>query len=44
MKEKLTKILEECELLPESGYGELTLKFENGKLIYIKKTETVKIK
>lgn len=43
MKDKLMEILKALKLLPESGYGELSLKFENGRIVFCRVTETVKM-
>ena len=32
------------ELEAESYYGEVILKFENGKIVHMKKTESIKLK
>lgn len=47
-KQDVTKSNTLYEILRKLGaerfYGELTLKYESGNIVYVKKTETIKIK
>jgi hypothetical protein len=39
---ELVKILR--EILPDKFFGEISIKFENGRIVNLKKTESVKVR
>lgn len=43
MKEKLIEILKFLKIFPPSGFGKVTITFQDGKIIYVEIYETLKL-